>query len=174
MVELYSPLFLKIIGTFVILVVGIIFARIVTNITKRVLKELEVNKMLKKTPMKVPLERYVSSLIKYIIYFVSIIVALNYLGIPTIVLQIILLVFLGLIVVIVILAFKDIIPNFISGVILYNKKGFIKIGDIIKVRETEGKVITLSLTETVVKTKRGDIVHIPNSIITKEKVIRKK
>ena len=72
-----------------------------------------------------------------------------------------------------ILAVKDFIPNFVAGLTLYQKRN-IKPGEKILVNNIEGEILNISLLETKVRTRNGDIVYIPNSILTKHVVIKKK
>ncbi|MBM3200720.1 mechanosensitive ion channel, partial [Candidatus Woesearchaeota archaeon] len=72
----------------------------------------------------------------------------------------------------IILAFKDFIPNITAGFFLH-QKNMIKPGDVIKVKDIEGEVVSVSLVETILKVK-DDTVYIPNSVLTKNEVIKKK
>jgi small-conductance mechanosensitive channel len=47
-----------------------------------------------------------------------------------------------------------------------------KPGDVIKVKDIEGEVMSMSLVETILKVK-GDTVYIPNSVLTKNEIIKK-
>ncbi len=62
------------------------------------------------------------------------------------------------------LAFQDIAADFISGAILAFRRPF-KIGDIIEVRDIMGKVSETDLRVTVVETFQGQEVYIPNKDI---------
>src|SRR5680860_597705 len=62
------------------------------------------------------------------------------------------------------LAFQDIAADFISGAILAFRKPF-KIGDIIEVKDIMGKVSRTDLRVTVVETFQGQEVYIPNKDI---------
>ena len=115
----------------------------------------------------------VSSLAKYLIYFIAVIFALDQIGLTTTVLNIILGVFLLIIVVFIILAFKDFIPNLISGLFIHQKRG-LKDGDKINMDGINGIIEHISIIETRIKTKNGDIIFVPNSMLTKHKVIKKK
>ncbi len=60
------------------------------------------------------------------------------------------------------LAFQDIAADFISGVILAFRRPF-KIGDIIEVKDIMGKVSKANLRDTVIETFQGQEVYIPNN-----------
>lgn len=164
---------LKIIVAIVTLLFGLVFGRFFGKLSKKILEELEINKILREqTRIKVPVEEFISSLISYIIYFIAIIIALNQLGLTTTVLWIILITILAIIIIFIILAVKDFIPNIVSGFFIY-QKGLIKKGNRIKVKDVEGTVIDISLTETKIRTKSKDIVYIPNSILIKSIITKK-
>ena len=165
---------IKLIAAIVIILIGFITARVLSKLTRKALHELETDKILKEQAgVKVPLEEFFASLVKYLTYFVAVIFALNQLGLTTVVLQIILFVALAILVGFIILAFKDFIPNITAGFFMHLKR-MINEGDYIKFKEIEGKVIHVGLVETKIETKNKDIVYIPNSILTKNEVIVKK
>ncbi len=172
MVE-YSNLFIDIISAFLILILGLVIASIITNILKRLLKEAEIGEIIRKQlKIKIKIEYYIVSLAKYIIYFVTFILLLNQFGIPTLILDVILAVLLVIIIVFIVLAFKDWIPNFVSGLYIY-KTQKIKTGDTIIINGVEGKVKEISLIETKILTKKNEVIFVPNSNITKYEVVKK-
>lgn len=67
-------------------------------------------------------------------------------------------------------AFKDIGENFLAGVMLAFNRPF-KIGDAVKLDGLEGKVVSLNLRNTQIKTFDGKDVFIPNANIIKNPVI---
>lgn len=165
---------IRLVAAVVVILIGFIAARVLSRLTRKALHELETDKILREQAgVKVPLEEFLASLVKYLTYFAAIILALNQLGLTTVVLQIILFVALAIFVGFIILAFKDFIPNITSGFFLHLKK-VINQGDIIKFKDIEGKVIHVNLIETKIQTKNKDIVYIPNSLLTKKEIIIKK
>ena len=89
--NLISESVFRVIAAIIILLLGIVIGRALGNLTRKLLHELEFERILKKqTKIKVPVEEFSSSLIKYIVYFIAIIMALNQIGLTTIILNIIL------------------------------------------------------------------------------------
>ncbi|MEK6907447.1 MAG: mechanosensitive ion channel domain-containing protein [Nanoarchaeota archaeon] len=169
-----SDLTLNLVAAVVILLVGLVVGRFLGNLTRKVLHELELDRLLKEqTRFKIPLEQFLGSLVKFIIYFIAIIFALDQLGLQTAILNVILAIILIILVVFMILAVKDFIPNLVAGLFLHQKRN-IKPGEKIEVNNIEGEVVNVTLVETKLRTKSGDIVYIPNSILTKNVVIKKK
>lgn len=67
-------------------------------------------------------------------------------------------------------AFKDIGENFLAGILMAFKRPF-RVGDIIETGGINGKIIGLSLRDTLVKTFDGKDVYIPNGMIVKNPII---
>jgi len=161
----------RLIVAIIILLFGFIIGRIVGKLIEKVLHELELNLIIKKTlKLKIPFEQTTAQIIMYLIYFVTIIMALNQLGLATDILNIILGGFVVIIVLTIFLSIKDFVPNLISGIFIHQKQ-FIRVGDFIRVNNIEGTITTISMVDTLVMTKNGDIIYIPNSILTKSEVI---
>ncbi|MDP7116198.1 MAG: mechanosensitive ion channel [Candidatus Woesearchaeota archaeon] len=172
--KILDPIFTRLAISIIILLVGLVLGRIVGKILDRVFKEIELDKILKKTTgAKFKIGALISRVSKYLIYFVFIIAALDRLGIQTVAFNIILGGFVLLVFLMIILSIKDFIPNLFAGFFLH-KKGFVKEGDKIKVNEVQGQIIDISIVETKIKTKSGDILFIPNSFLTKHQVLKLK
>ena len=154
----YSSITLNVIGAFLILIIGLVLARILGNISKKTIKELEAERILKKINIAVSLERIVPKIIKIIIYFVTLMLVLGQLNISKSIIKNILIVIAILIAFLILLAFKDIVPNFISGVMIKKKKS-LKVGEFINILNTKGNIIKITLLETQIKTKEGYNTH---------------
>ena|SRR3989338_7114963 len=164
--------FINLIAALIILIVGFIVASILSKLTRKVLRDLETNKILREqAQVRLPIEEFISQAVKYVVYLVAVIWALNQIGLTTTVLQIILVTLLVIFIIFIILAFKDFIPNVVAGFIIYHK-GTIKKGEQIRIKNIEGKVIHIDLTEIRLITKNKEIVHIPNSYVTKHELIK--
>ena len=66
---------------------------------------------------------------------------------------------------------KDFFPNLYAS---YNINKNIKIGSLIKCNGVEGYVQTIGLIETIIKSKNGDFVYIPNSYLMNSIIIKSK
>lgn len=67
-------------------------------------------------------------------------------------------------------ALKDIIENWVSGLLIFTGKTY-KIGDVIQVGTLKGIVTGISLRTTVLKTYDRNEIIMPNSLLLKEKII---
>jgi len=151
----------------IILLIGFIIAKILGRLLQRVLHEIELNKIIKKiTWLKINIEQIVSIFLTYFIYFLTIIMALNQIGLTTTVLNMLSAAILIIIVISIFLSIKDSVPNAIIGFSIL-RRGNIKEGDYIKTKDVAGRVEKITLTEVQLKTRKGDIIHIPNSILAK-------
>jgi len=156
-----------------LIIFGVIAGIIIEKLVRRLLHGFELDRVLASTGMKFPLEDFIASIVKYIVYFLGIVMALNELGLSTVLLEILLGMIVVIIVAFIILAFKDFAPNITAGLFIH-RKGSIKKGDWLKVNEIEGEVVELDLIETKLKMKSGNIILIPNSFLAKSIIMKKK
>lgn len=172
--SMFPEIVLKLALALIILLVGFIVARVLGKIIQKILSGVELNNILKRSlGIKVSVEEMIGSFITYFIYLVAVIFALDQIGLAPIVLNIL---FGGIIVIIIIAIFlsvKDFIPNMFAGIYIHQKRNF-QVGNKIQVKGIEGTVTDISLIETQIKTKSGDTIHIPNSIMTREELVIKK
>ncbi len=170
--DIFSKMFIQLVVAALILLVGFIIGKLLGKLVHRLLHEAEVDNILKKAGVKVSLEVVLGTFTSYFIYFVTIIMALNQIGLTTSILQIISAGVIILLILFTILALKDFIPNMIAGLVIYQKET-VKVGDKIKVNNLEGTVKKISLIETDIITTKKDIIHIPNSNLIKSELIIK-
>ena len=163
----------NLVASLIILLLGLVLGRFLGKLIQRILNELELNRILRKEGIKLPLEEFIGSLVKYTVYVIALILALSQIGLTEIVLNILIIILLVLIIFFIILAMKDFVPNFSAGLYIHQKSMF-KAGDKIKIRNTEGTVIRIGLVETKIITKGNDTIYIPNSLIIKNELIRRK
>lgn len=170
--EIFAGFLTKMIVAVIILLIGFIIGRIIGRLFQKLLHEIEVDKILKKAAhIRISVEELFGHIISYFVYFITIIMALKQLGLATDVLNIVSWAIMIVIIVSFFLGIKDFIPNIIAGFIIH-RKGFINKGDFIKVKNMHGKVIDINLIETKIQTKKKDIIHIPNSMLTKNEIIK--
>ena len=169
--DIFSGIVTELIVSLVILFIGIILGRIAGRFSYKVLHELEINKILKAARISIKLEEIVSKFLAYFIYFIAVIMALKNIGIATDILNIFAIAVMVVIILSIFLAIKDFVPNALSGITIY-RKGFIKKGDMIRIKNMEGKITSISLVETIIETKSKDIISIPNSMLTKNEVVK--
>ena len=121
---------------------------------------------------KVPRFWLLGNLVRYTIYFLVVIMALSQLQISTEVLVIVtgsIFISMGLVVVV---GLRDVAPNIVAGMhLLYEHT--LNIGDTIKLDDYEGIIEDIGYVKSIIKTKEGEYVVIPNSELMKGIIIKK-
>lgn len=165
---LSNPLVNNIIIAIAIFLLGLIIGRILGKLVEKILKDFRVDGTVRKTTgLKTSLERIAGSIISYGIYFIFFIIALNYVGITSLLLNILSIAIILILAISLILTIRDNIPNIIAYNALRKNKG-LKIGDYITIKAVKGTVENMSLFEVVIKTDKEDRIHIPNSLFLQE------
>jgi small-conductance mechanosensitive channel len=172
--NVFTGIVAKLLAALIIFFIGYIIGKLVGKLLKQILHQFNLDVFFKKTlDIKFSIESLLSAFISYLIYFASLIMALNQLTQSTLILTIIFTGIISLVVISIILSIKDFIPNFVSGLTI-KQKGFIREGDFIQVKNITGVVQSIDLIETKIKNKSGDLIFIPNAILTKHEIINYK
>ncbi len=168
-----NPLVNNIIIAIAIFLLGLIIGRIVGKLVEKIFKDFKVDGAVKKTTgLKTSLEQITGTIISYAIYFIFLIIALKYVGITSLLLNVLSICIILILAISLVLTIKDNVPNIIAYNTLKKRKSII-VGDCITIDAVDGIVENISLFEVVVETKKGDVIHIPNSVFLKEKFVRK-
>lgn len=128
-----------------------------------------LQKVFEKTPFPEEIENGIVKASKYVVYLIGFFVGLSVVGfdITSVIVG------LGAFSIAISFAMSTIIQNLVSGVLVQADKA-IRVGDIIKVQNFEGKVLKISVRTTIIEQENGDAVIIPNSIFLSNAVVRKK
>lgn len=167
----FSGIYTDILVAVLILLVGFIIGKVLFKLLHRALAEVELSRMLKKAGVTLNIESGIASFAQYLAYFITIIMALNQLNIITTVLQMIVGGVVIILVISVALALKDFVPNAIACLYIFKNK-FVDIGDIVRVKGVEGKVVQITLIETKLETNDGNTMLIPNAVLVKTEVVK--
>lgn len=122
---------------------------------------------------RLPNYAFLTTGVRYFIYFVAVIMALSQLHISTQVLLIIVAVasFLGA--VFIAIGARELATNFFAGAqIIWHKT--IKVGDLVQTGEFEGVIEDIGIINTLAKTDKGEYLIIPNSKLANGIVTKKK
>ncbi len=152
----------------VILLIGFGVGILAKKILIKILHEIELNKIMAKVGITYNLEKSVSVLVSYVIYLITIVLFLRELGIDSIVLYLVLGGVLTLIILTFLVGLKDVIPNFMGGLMI-RRKGKLKEGKDITVNEIHGVIEKIGYLETEIKTHHGDILYVPNALFMRKK-----
>jgi small-conductance mechanosensitive channel len=162
----------EIAGIDVTQIVEIVIVLAATYLTARIVHRV-LAKFFEKTPFPKEIENWIVKISKYVVYVIGVFVVLSVsnFDLTSVIVG------LGAFSIAISFAMSNIIQNFVSGIIVQSDRAF-KVGDEIQVRiagkEYEGKVVKMRIRTTIIKTKDGDKVSIPNSAFITNPVIKKK
>jgi small-conductance mechanosensitive channel len=125
-------------------------------------------KLFQKTPFPENVENAIVRISKYVVYIIGIFVIIAFLGFDLTSV----IVGLGAFSIAISFATSTIIQNLVSGLLVQADRAF-QIGDRIMVQGIEGKVVKISVRTTVIETKEGHWVYIPNALFMTNLVTRK-
>src|SRR3989344_2925297 len=161
-------LFNKAAVAIVILIVGLAIGLLLKKITFRIFRQIELNKIMSNVGVTYDLEKGVSSILSYVVYLFTLLLFLEQLEIKSIVLYLAAGGLLLLVILTVIVGLKDVIPNFIGWIYVQRKPSF-KEGYHIELPEISGLIEHIGYLETEIKTEKGDVLYVPNSLFLKSK-----
>jgi hypothetical protein len=157
----------KIIVALITLFVGFIIAKLAGLLTKRVLHEAEINRILTTAGMK--LDEALGRLVEYALYVITLLVILNQFGLTKLVLGILITIAIALIAFSLLLTIKDFIPNAITGMFI-RKKLHANLGKKVKIGMVTGKLVHVGIIQSVIKD--GGEHHVPHLYTSKENITR--
>lgn len=159
-----------IINIAIIILLGFFIAKASISLLKRIFRIQSIKRSLKQTGYRIGLEKLLTSILKYAIYFFVAIGVLSQIGLSAFILQLITAIIVLLALLIIILSLERSFPNLYAA--LYIKKSkIIKKGDTVKVKNIRGIVEKIDFVNTIIKTKRG-IVVVPNETVVKGGVVK--
>ena len=162
----------KLVVAAILLLVGVIIAQLAERLVHYILKQLEVNKILVKAGLPFALDETLAHLVKYALYFVTFVITLNQINLTTQVFDVLAFAVIVFVVVSIFLGLKDFVPNYWAGIWL-RRKNVYKVGDVIVVNDIQGEVRKFDVLKTTVKTKDGDTIHLPSSLLLQSQITKK-
>lgn len=157
----------EIAGIDIIQVVRVVIVLAATYMIAKIVSKT-LAKMFEKTQFPEKIENTIVRISKYVIYVVGVFAAVSAFGIDLTSL----IVGLGAFSIAISFAMSNIIQNFVSGILVQADRVF-QVGDEIKVQAYEGEVVKVSIRTTLIRTKEGDLVSIPNSIFATNPVTKR-
>jgi len=162
-----EPLTTKLVGALLILFIGFIIGRIVGVLFKRLLNGINTDKNIKRViGIKLSIEKIVTQITSGLIYVTTVIMALNHLGVTTVILTIITAIIIIIFAISLLLAVRDLLPNLFAGFAIKYRGDFV-VGQEIKVKGVQGVVSEINFLNTKV-TSGDDLLVIPNSLFQKQ------
>lgn len=164
----WTYLYEKLLIGIIILLIGFGLGILARKLALRILKEIELNRIMNRVGVSYNLEKGVSSIISYVIYLFTIIIFLEQLEIKSIVLYLAAGALLMLVILTMFVGLKDVVPNFIGWLYL-QKDEKMKEGYKINIREIAGTIEKIGWLETEIRTDNDDILYVPNALFLKSK-----
>lgn len=162
----------KLVLAAIVLLVGVIIGRVVERALRFGLKHLGVNRGMGRIGLAFAFEETIAGIVKYAIYVVAFYLALNTLAVAGYAFA----AFAGLVIVVIVVALllgiKDFVPNYWAGLWLYRKR-FYKVGDTIEINGIVGVVERFEVLETGIRTRSGDMIFLPSSMILHSQLLKK-
>lgn len=167
-----NPIINNILIAIIIFFLGLIIGRIAGRLVTRIIKQFEIDSTVKKrTGVKTSFSNAGGNIVSFIIYFVFLIIALNYVGITSLLLNIISIILIIVLAISAFMGVKESVPNMVGA---RKIRKTVSVGDKIKIGTVEGHIEAITALETRILTKKGDLIHIPNSLFLKEKYTSRK
>lgn len=141
----------------IILLIGIIAARLISGVLKRTLKKSNIDDAARS---------FLVSLIRIILYIIVVIMALSLLNVP---MSSIITIF-GAAGLAVSLALQNCLSNLCGGFIILFSKPF-SAGDLVEVNDSLGYVRSISILYTKIETFNGRMIYIPNGKVSDAKIV---
>jgi small conductance mechanosensitive channel len=156
-----------VLGIDIIQVIEVVLGLTITYIAGKLISK-SLFKLFEKTPFPENIENAIAKISKYIIYTIGIFVVIAFLGfdLTSLILG------LGAFSIAISFAMSTIIQNLVSGLLVQADRAF-QIGDRIMIQGIEGKVVKISVRTTVIETKEGHWVYIPNALFMTNLLTRK-
>ncbi|MBI2670792.1 mechanosensitive ion channel [Candidatus Woesearchaeota archaeon] len=163
----------KLVSFVTIIIIGFVIGRFFGKLCYKILNELEIDSILtKRLNATVDIERIAGKSVQYVIYLVSLIYALNKIGVPLDIFYYLFLVVFFVFIVFLILETKDYLYNLFIGTFFINKK-FLKLGQKIKIKDIEGVIVKITATEIKIITPDNDTFFVPNAVLKKSSLFKK-
>ncbi len=153
-----------------IFLIGLILGRILGRLTQKIMSIMHIDTLiLHKKQKTFSIQMFLGEIVSIITYAIFTIIALNYIGITTILISIVLGIIVLIVLISTVLSLRDSLPN-IFGYYRIVKQNKLSIGDTISIANTNGTIVSLSIYEIQIETKNKNIIFIPNRLLAKEKL----
>ena len=140
--------------------VGIIIFKVISEVITRMSK-VSIHGSSGSDKKKMTLVSLIKNIIKYLIAIIVVLMILNVYGVDTTSI----IASLGIVGVIVGLAFQDIVKDFLAGIFIIFDNQY-AVGDYVKINDFTGEVISLGLKTTKIKSYTGEVLVLSNSSFT--------
>lgn len=153
------------------LIFGLLFARFFTSFLSDLLKTDRVKRLLEKWDINEPEIDFGTMLIRYFLYALTCLLAIAQFTFGMAFIQLFAVIFIFVLFLIIVYSMREFIPNTAAGLYI-RRNNILKEGDNLFVDGFKGEVMNIDLLSTTIETEDHRIVIIPNSIVTRRKIIK--
>ena len=139
---------LKATAVIVSLFLGIVIAKLSGKITKHILAQAEINRLLKKSGIKA-IDQRVGSMVEWAIYIFTILFILQQLGLTRVVLTILVIASTLIITLSAIIAFRNFIPNAVQGLFI-RKELDRHVGKKVEIGSVKGRLKKVGIIQSII------------------------
>ena len=162
----------NIIYALIVIITGVSLVKLTSKYINKVRDNKAFKELIKKNSYSEAVLWYASYFIKLGIYIIISLIAISMLGFAQEILTLVAAILILSIIGVLVYSIRDLIPSAFAGAYILRSK-LIRKGDIIKVKEFEGKVQEINMLTITIKDEKDNLAIIPNKIIL-EKIIKKK
>jgi small-conductance mechanosensitive channel len=153
----------------IIVVAGLLGGYFLGKIVGFTIRKLNMIEKVRKLGVRNP-ETYIENIVRYIVYAVAFVFALNRLGLIQTFITTTIIVAIVITLILLTFTFSDVIENLGSGILLHSRYYKLKSGARIKAGNVKGEIKSFGWIETKLQTHKGETVIIPNSFLLKQKL----
>jgi small-conductance mechanosensitive channel len=170
LIEILQSQILSIVQFVLVLGIGVLATKLLSDLLSQMLRKPEMKQTITDLGYEEPVVDLLLMMVRYVLYFITFIIALAQFGFATVVLDVIIVIIAFFIVVVLVYSLKDMIPNAAAGLYLIRVKSINK-GDRITVGAYHGVVESMSLMALTLKDETGRVAIIPNANLTRRDII---
>ncbi|HDQ59734.1 MAG TPA: mechanosensitive ion channel [Candidatus Woesearchaeota archaeon] len=162
---------LSIVQFVLVIAMGLIITKLVTDFLNGWLRKPQMMQFIKDIGYDEPLVELILVGVKYMFYFITVVVAIAQFGFASLVFDIVIVLVALFIIFVILFSLKDFIPNLTAGLYLARVKP-INEGETVRIGGYVGKIVSITLFTTTLKDDNGRLIIIPNSNLAKKEIIK--
>lgn len=168
-IQTLNPIVTKIVIALIILLLGFILGKLIGTIIFRVLQAIEIdNAFFRIFGIKLKVEHFISGIFSFLVYLLAVVLALNQVNLLSLTIQLLSYIVVIAIIISIILGLRNIIPNFVAGLVVKKKLSLFQ-GNKINIGEIKGRIVNVNSIYVYIETIEKDLISVPFSYFLKEK-----
>jgi len=169
--EILESNIISIVQFVLVIGIGYVATKLIADGLTRYFKKPSAKKFIAEMGYEEPISDLIVVMVRYVLYFITFIIALSQFGFATIVFDIVIIIISLFVVFLIFYSLKDFITNAAAGMYLHRFKTIAK-GNKIRVGNYSGEITDMNLMAVTLKDEFGRIIIIPNSTLTHKEIIK--